>query len=71
MRMGWRWGEEDIADGWMLAEGLWEPHCGDGKHTGSGRARREHFGDLVQLDGSFHAWFEERRPSRLPDEHGG
>jgi len=26
------------------------------------RERRQHFGDLVQLDGSFHAWFEERGP---------
>src|SRR3981081_2017177 len=26
------------------------------------RERRQHFGDLVQMDGSFHAWFEERGP---------
>src|SRR5260370_11178336 len=27
-----------------------------------GRARKEHFGELVQLDGSFHHWFERRGP---------
>src|SRR5260370_40903822 len=27
-----------------------------------GRARKEHFGELVQLAGSFHHWFERRGP---------
>ena len=26
------------------------------------RLRRAHFGELLQLDGSFHAWLEEREP---------
>src|SRR6201993_4780618 len=26
------------------------------------RERKEHFGEMVQLDGSFHAWLEERGP---------
>ena len=26
------------------------------------RERKAHFGELVQLDGSFHAWLEERGP---------
>lgn len=47
---------------WMRPEGLWsrrrkrEPH----------RRRREaksHFGELVQLDGSFHDWLEGRSPA--------
>jgi len=62
-------GEETLRR-WMLAEGLWSRMRRRKAHR-KRRARREHFGDLVQLDGSFHAWFEERGASRLPDEHGG
>ena len=46
---------------WMLAEGLWsrqrkrQPHC-------QRRERRAHFGELVQLDGSFEDWLEGRGP---------
>ncbi len=36
---------------WMLEAGLW-----------GRRERKEHFGELVQLDGSFHPWFERRGP---------
>ena len=46
---------------WMLAEGLWSRARKRRKH----RQRREpkaHFGELVQLDGSFHRWFEQRGP---------
>ena len=46
---------------WMLAEGLWSRARKRCKH----RRRREpkaHFGELVQLDGSFHRWFEQRGP---------
>jgi transposase len=55
---------------WMLAAGLWSrqrrarpPHVR--------RARRAAFGELLQLDGSFHDWFEGREPAlaepgRLP-----
>lgn len=46
---------------WMLAAGLWSrqrrarpPHVR--------RARRPAFGELLQLDGSFHDWFEGRGP---------
>src|SRR5260370_13421934 len=45
----------------MLGEGLWSRMRRRKAHR-KRRARREHFGDLVQLDGSFHAWFEERGP---------
>jgi hypothetical protein len=44
---------------WMLAEGLWSRQ----RKRKPCRQRREpkaHFGELVQLDGSFHDWFEER-----------
>lgn len=46
---------------WMLAEGLWSRMRKRKAH----RNRREaklHFGELVQMDGSFHEWFEERGP---------
>jgi transposase len=43
---------------WMLAEGLWSRERKRRAH----RRRREHFGELVQMDGSFHAWLEDRGP---------
>jgi transposase len=46
---------------WMLAEGLWNPARRRKEHR-QWRERRAHFGELVQMDGSFHAWFEERGP---------
>jgi transposase len=53
-------GEETLRR-WMLAEGLWSRIRSRKAHR-KRRERRPHFGDLVQLDGSFHAWFEERGP---------
>src|SRR5260370_236279 len=29
---------------------------------GRGREREQHFGEMVQMDGSFHAWLQERGP---------
>lgn len=46
---------------WMLAEGLWSRERKRRRHRRR-RARKEHFGELVQMDGSFHAWLEERGP---------
>ena len=46
---------------WMLAEGLWSRQRKRQKHRRR-RERKEHFGELVQMDGSFHAWLEERGP---------
>jgi transposase len=46
---------------WMLAEHLWSRQRKGKKHC-QRRERKEHFGELVQLDGSFHDWFEERGP---------
>jgi transposase len=53
-------GEETLRR-WMLAEGLWSRMRRRKAHR-KRRERRQHFGDLVQMDGSFHAWFEERGP---------
>src|SRR6202521_5322003 len=57
---GLKVGEETLRR-WMLAEGLWSRARRRKAHR-KRRERRQHFGDLVQLDGSFHAWFEERGP---------
>src|ERR1700730_2501782 len=46
---------------WMLAEGLWSRERKVREHR-QRRARREHFGELVQMDGSFHEWLEGRGP---------
>src|ERR1700756_4857121 len=54
-------GGEETLRRWMLEEGLWSRMRRRKAHR-KRRARREHFGDLVQLDGSFHAWFEGRGP---------
>jgi len=45
---------------WLVGEGLWEKRRKRGKHR-SWRKRRGHFGELVQMDGSPHDWFEGRR----------
>jgi len=46
---------------WMLAEGLWSRARKAVVHR-SRRARKAHTGELLQLDGSFHAWLEDRGP---------
>ena len=46
---------------WMLAERLWSRQRKGKKHC-QRRERKSHFGELVQLDGSFHDWLEGRGP---------
>lgn len=46
---------------WMLAAGLWSRRRKRRQHRRR-RERKEHFGELVQLDGSFAAWLERRGP---------
>ena len=46
---------------WMLAAGLWSRVRKRSPHRRR-RERKAHFGELVQLDGSLHAWFERRGP---------
>lgn len=46
---------------WMLAAGLWSRQRKRRKHY-QRRERKVHFGELVQLDGSFHDWLEGRGP---------
>ena len=51
---------EETLRRWLIAEGLWAP-----RRKGSGhrkwRERKAHFGEMVQMDGSLHDWFEGRR----------
>jgi hypothetical protein len=47
----------------MLAAGLWSRARKRRPHRRR-RERMAHFGELVQLDGSFHRWFENRGPHR-------
>ncbi len=46
---------------WMRAEGLWSRRRKRRPHRRR-RDRKAHFGELVQLDGSFHDWLEGRGP---------
>jgi len=46
---------------WMLVEGLWRRRR-KRKPYRQRRERRRHFGELVQMDGSFHDWLEGRGP---------
>ena len=46
---------------WMLSEGLWSRARKRRMHR-KRRERKEHVGELVQMDGSFHDWLEERGP---------
>src|SRR3982751_1080718 len=45
---------------WMLASGLWLPRAVRKAAPHQPRGRRECFGELVQIDGCKHRWFEER-----------
>jgi len=46
---------------WMVAAGLWSRARTRSPHRAR-RERKAHFGELVQLDGSFHLWYETRAP---------
>lgn len=44
---------------WLLASGLWQRQRKRPKHR-KRRERKAHFGELIQMDGSHHKWFEDR-----------
>jgi len=54
-------GDAETLRRWMLRAGLWSRERKRRAHR-CRRQRKEHFGELVQMDGSFHAWLEERGP---------
>jgi len=45
---------------WLIAEGLWKSRRRRSVHR-KWRERKGHFGEMVQMDGSHHDWFEGRR----------
>ncbi|WP_040853551.1 ISNCY family transposase [Phyllobacterium sp. YR531] len=47
---------------WMTQAGLWTSRRERKKRLHQPRNRRECFGELVQIDGSHHWWFEDRGP---------
>ena len=53
--------DHETLRGWLLKAKLWRKRRKRAGHR-SWRQRRAHFGELVQLDGSHHQWFEQRAP---------
>jgi len=47
---------------WMIEANLWEPRDKRLKRAYQPRYRRECYGELIQIDGSQHHWFEGRAP---------
>lgn len=47
---------------WLAAEGLWRIHQVRKPKGRSWRARKDKFGEMVQMDGSHHDWVEGRGP---------
>jgi hypothetical protein len=47
---------------WMIEDGLCESRIERKKRVHQPRNRRECFGELIQIDGSLHWWFENRGP---------
>jgi transposase len=57
------WLSRESVRGIMIAEGWWKPKRAKEPSTHPMRERRACFGELVQIDGSDHDWFEGRAPS--------
>ena len=51
---------EETLRQWLIDAGQWSPRRRAAPHR-QWRARREHWGEMVQMDGSNHDWFEGRR----------
>ena len=47
---------------WMIADGLWTDRRQRLRRVHQPRHRRDCVGELVQIDGSEHCWFEDRGP---------
>ena len=60
-RHGPRLGVETVRR-WMLAEGFWKDRRQRLKPVHQPRHRRDCVGELIQIDGSEHWWFEDRGP---------
>ena len=46
----------------MIENGIWIPRSQRLKRAYQPRYRRDCYGELIQIDGSEHAWFEDRAP---------
>lgn len=55
------WVSHDTVRRWLIAEGLLE-RCRKGRRSRRRRLRKERLGQMVQMDGSHHRWFEGRGP---------
>ena len=49
---------------WLIGSGDWKKTRKDRKHR-QWRERKHHFGEMVQIDGSHHDWFEGRGPESV------
>jgi len=47
---------------WLIKEALWQAKLRKVRKSLSWRERKNHFGEMVQLDGSHHDWLEARGP---------
>jgi transposase len=47
---------------WMIEAGLWKGRSRKAARIHQSRERRPRFGELIQIDGSHHDWFEGRAP---------
>lgn len=56
---GFAWSVETLR-GWMVQAGLWQARQRRAKRVHPPRQRRECLGELLQIDGSHHDWFEGR-----------
>jgi transposase len=56
---GFAWSVETLRS-WMIQAGLWQAKRRRAKRVHNPRQRRECLGELVQIDGSHHDWFEGR-----------
>ena len=46
---------------WLMEDGLWQKHRKRKAHR-QWRERKDHYGEMLQMDGSHHDWFEGRGP---------
>jgi len=50
---------------WMIEAGLWTPRVKRRRRSHQPRSRRACFGELIQIDGCLHHWFD--TPTKQPD----
>ena len=50
---------DETLRGWLIEAGEWKKSRKKGRHR-QWRERKHHEGEMVQMDGSHHAWFEDR-----------